>query len=117
MTEEAGMWNGNKLVVLSLFDGIGGIWAALTRLGIPFHGYSSEVVSTPTQYSVFPIAKNVMPKWFFLKNKDRFRFKYCTGADLFANLMVISLSYSATKMFDCTYPVAVKKDMIAALMS
>ncbi len=45
MKEEAGKWNGNKLVVLSLFDGIGGVWAALTRLGIPFRGYSSEVVS------------------------------------------------------------------------
>lgn len=41
---EAGPWKGKKLVVLSLFDGIGGIWAALTRLGIPFVGYSSEVV-------------------------------------------------------------------------
>jgi hypothetical protein len=43
--KDAGPWNGEKLVVLSLFDGIGGIWAALTRLGIPFTGYSSEVVS------------------------------------------------------------------------
>lgn len=42
---EGGPWTGNKLVVLSLFDGIGGIWQALTRLGIPFIGYSSEVVS------------------------------------------------------------------------
>ncbi|KAH9537934.1 hypothetical protein CY35_16G078200 [Sphagnum magellanicum] len=41
--KDAGPWNGEKLVVLSLFDGIGGIWAALTRLGIPFTGYSSEV--------------------------------------------------------------------------
>lgn len=32
-------------MVLSLFDGIGGIWAALSRLGVPFTGYSSEVVS------------------------------------------------------------------------
>lgn len=40
-----GPWTGNKLVVLSLFDGIGGIWQALNRLGIPFIGYSSEVVS------------------------------------------------------------------------
>ncbi|KAH9558908.1 hypothetical protein CY35_06G032800 [Sphagnum magellanicum] len=41
--KKAGPWKGEKLVVLSLFDGIGGIWAALTRLGIPFVGYSSEV--------------------------------------------------------------------------
>jgi hypothetical protein len=45
LRKDAGPWNGEKLVVLSLFDGIGGIWAALTRLGIPFTGYSSEVVS------------------------------------------------------------------------
>lgn len=43
---EAGPWTGKPLVVLSLFDGLGGIWEALTNLGIPFNGYSSEVVST-----------------------------------------------------------------------
>ena len=42
---EAGRWAGPPLVVLSLFDGLGGIWQALTNLGIPFSGYSSEVVS------------------------------------------------------------------------
>lgn len=42
---EAGSWTGAPLVVLSLFDGLGGIWQALTNLGIPFRGYSSEVVS------------------------------------------------------------------------
>lgn len=42
---EAGPWTGGPLVVLSLFDGLGGIWQALTNLGIPFIGYSSEVVS------------------------------------------------------------------------
>lgn len=42
---EAGPWTGGPLVVLSLFDGLGGIWQALTKLGIPFSGYSSEVVS------------------------------------------------------------------------
>lgn len=42
---EAGKWKGKKLVVLSLFDGIGGVWAALNRMGIHFDGYSSEVVS------------------------------------------------------------------------
>ena len=42
---EAGPWTGPPLVVLSLFDGLGGIWQALTILGIPFSGYSSEVVS------------------------------------------------------------------------
>ncbi|KAJ7533287.1 hypothetical protein O6H91_13G040900 [Diphasiastrum complanatum] len=31
------------LVVLSLFDGIGGVWAALNLLGIPFSGYSCEI--------------------------------------------------------------------------
>lgn len=36
-------WTGPPLVVLSLFDGLGGIWQALTNLGIPFSGYSSEV--------------------------------------------------------------------------
>lgn len=52
---EAGRWNGDKLVVLSLFDGIGGVWAALTRLGIPFLGYSSEVVSTPASAPSNPL--------------------------------------------------------------
>jgi hypothetical protein len=42
---EAGPWTGAPLVVLSLFDGLGGIWQALTVLGIPFSGYSSELVS------------------------------------------------------------------------
>lgn len=42
---DAGPWSGERLVVLSLFDGLGGIWQALTNLGIPFSGYSSEVVS------------------------------------------------------------------------
>ncbi|KAG0595435.1 hypothetical protein M758_UG166500 [Ceratodon purpureus] len=40
---EAGKWTGKKLVVMSLFDGIGGVWAALKRMEIPFDGYSSEV--------------------------------------------------------------------------
>ena len=42
---DAGPWTGAPLVVLSLFDGLGGIWQALTELGIPFRGYSSEIVS------------------------------------------------------------------------
>lgn len=41
---EAGVWTGKPLVVLSLFDGLGGIWQSLTNLGIPFSGYSSEVL-------------------------------------------------------------------------
>lgn len=41
---EGDPWTGQPLVVLSLFDGLGGIWQALTNLGIPFSGYSSEVV-------------------------------------------------------------------------
>eukprot|EP01018_Ginkgo_biloba_P031015 Gb_23575 [translate_table: standard] len=40
---KAGDWTGAPLVVLSLFDGIGGIWVALSLLGIPFVGYSSEI--------------------------------------------------------------------------
>lgn len=32
--------------MLSLFDGIGGVWAALKRMEIPFVGYSCEVVSS-----------------------------------------------------------------------
>eukprot|EP00252_Welwitschia_mirabilis_P005901 TRINITY_DN16497_c0_g1_i1.p1 TRINITY_DN16497_c0_g1~~TRINITY_DN16497_c0_g1_i1.p1 ORF type:complete len:592 (+),score=122.46 TRINITY_DN16497_c0_g1_i1:282-2057(+) len=36
-------WEEKPLVVLSLFDGIGAIWEALTILGIPFVGYSSEI--------------------------------------------------------------------------
>ena len=43
---DAGPWTGAPLVVLSLFDGLGGIWQALTNLGVPFSGYSSEVVSS-----------------------------------------------------------------------
>ncbi|KAJ7539323.1 hypothetical protein O6H91_11G087200 [Diphasiastrum complanatum] len=35
--------NPKPIVVLSLFDGIGGIWAALRLLNIPFTGYSSEI--------------------------------------------------------------------------
>eukprot|EP00249_Psilotum_nudum_P019237 c27157_g1_i2 orf=480-2354(-) len=38
-----GPWTVRPLVVLSMFDGIGGIWAALSLLGIPYIGYSSEV--------------------------------------------------------------------------
>ncbi|KAL2629596.1 hypothetical protein R1flu_014282 [Riccia fluitans] len=41
---KAGQWTGRPLVVLSLFDGIGGIWAALYNLGIPFIGYSCEIL-------------------------------------------------------------------------
>lgn len=48
--EEAGPWTGAPLVVLSLFDGLGGIWQSLTNLGIPFRGYSSEVVSKKKRY-------------------------------------------------------------------
>lgn len=40
-----GQGTGRPLVVLSLFDGIGGVWAALDMLGIPYRGYSSEIVS------------------------------------------------------------------------
>ncbi|CAM6092399.1 unnamed protein product [Calypogeia fissa] len=40
---KAGGWTAGPLVVLSLFDGIGGIWTALCLLGIPFVGYSCEV--------------------------------------------------------------------------
>ncbi|BBM97509.1 protein MpDNMT3a [Marchantia polymorpha subsp. ruderalis] len=40
---KGGEWTGKPLVVLSLFDGIGGVWVALERLGIPFVGYSCEV--------------------------------------------------------------------------
>lgn len=39
-------WVGKPLVVLSLFDGIGAIWTALSLIGIPFVGYSSEIVSS-----------------------------------------------------------------------
>ncbi|XP_024392742.1 uncharacterized protein [Physcomitrium patens] len=46
---EAGPWSGERLVVLSLFDGLGGIWQALTKLGIPFSGYSSEVLAPAIQ--------------------------------------------------------------------
>lgn len=38
-----GPWIGKPLVVLSLFDGIGGIWVALSLLNIPYIGYSAEV--------------------------------------------------------------------------
>lgn len=38
-----GAWEGDPLVVLSLFDGLGAIWQALHNLGIPTIGYSSEV--------------------------------------------------------------------------
>ncbi|KAG6547886.1 hypothetical protein Mapa_010706 [Marchantia paleacea] len=43
LRQKAGHWKGKPLVVLSLFDGIGGVWAALENLGIPFIGYSCEV--------------------------------------------------------------------------
>lgn len=48
-------------MVLSLFDGIGGIWAALTRLGIPFVGYSSEVFDPAIQVvkAKFPEVRHV----------------------------------------------------------
>nr|XP_024370051.1 uncharacterized protein LOC112279643 isoform X2 [Physcomitrium patens] len=46
---DAGPWSGERLVVLSLFDGLGGIWQALTNLGIPFSGYSSEVLAPAIQ--------------------------------------------------------------------
>ncbi|KAL3683375.1 hypothetical protein R1sor_001397 [Riccia sorocarpa] len=39
----AGRWEDRPLVVLSLFDGIGGVWASLCNLGIPFIGYSCEI--------------------------------------------------------------------------
>ncbi|KAL3700106.1 hypothetical protein R1sor_018128 [Riccia sorocarpa] len=45
----AGEWNAKPLVVLSLFDGIGGVWVALEALGIPFIGYSCEVKASATQ--------------------------------------------------------------------
>ncbi|KAL3700402.1 hypothetical protein R1sor_018424 [Riccia sorocarpa] len=45
----SGEWTDKPLVVLSLFDGIGGVWVALDRLGIPFIGYSCEVKQTATQ--------------------------------------------------------------------
>lgn len=41
---ENGTWKGSPLVVLSLFDGLGALWQALSDLGIPFEGYSSEIV-------------------------------------------------------------------------
>ena len=41
----SGPWDDEDLVVLSLFDGLGAIWQALSSMGIPFKGYSSEVVS------------------------------------------------------------------------
>ncbi|KAL2651864.1 hypothetical protein R1flu_019992 [Riccia fluitans] len=44
-----GPWTDKPLVVLSLFDGIGGIWVALESLGIPFIGYSCEVKQDATQ--------------------------------------------------------------------
>lgn len=40
---KVGIWTSRPLVVLSLFDGIGGIWIALSLLGIPYIGYSAEV--------------------------------------------------------------------------
>ncbi|MCO5576907.1 hypothetical protein L7F22_030728 [Adiantum nelumboides] len=43
LEKEHGGWTSRPLVVLSLFDGIGGIWIALKILGIPYIGYSSEV--------------------------------------------------------------------------
>ncbi|BBN11129.1 protein MpDNMT3b [Marchantia polymorpha subsp. ruderalis] len=43
LRQKAGFWRSKPLVVLSLFDGIGGVWAALENLGIPFIGYSCEV--------------------------------------------------------------------------
>ncbi|KAG0617799.1 hypothetical protein M758_4G015600 [Ceratodon purpureus] len=46
---DAGPWTGAPLVVLSLFDGLGGIWQALTNLGVPFSGYSSEVLAPAIQ--------------------------------------------------------------------
>jgi hypothetical protein len=45
-------WVGKPLVVLSLFDGIGAIWTALSLLGIPFVGYSSEIVSCPQYHQL-----------------------------------------------------------------
>lgn len=47
--------------MLSLFDGIGGIWAALSRLGIPFVGYSSEVSDPAIQVvkAKFPEVRHV----------------------------------------------------------
>jgi hypothetical protein len=58
---EAGKWNGKKLVVLSLFDGIGGVWAALKRMDIPFVGYSSEVVRFPPL--AFATRNRAMPSY------------------------------------------------------
>eukprot|EP00271_Cylindrocystis_brebissonii_P000611 TRINITY_DN10724_c0_g1_i1.p1 TRINITY_DN10724_c0_g1~~TRINITY_DN10724_c0_g1_i1.p1 ORF type:complete len:1170 (-),score=185.03 TRINITY_DN10724_c0_g1_i1:703-4212(-) len=46
LKDEAGPWQDRDLVVLSLFDGLGAVWQALTNLGIPFKGYSSEVEET-----------------------------------------------------------------------
>ncbi|KAH7423821.1 hypothetical protein KP509_12G075700 [Ceratopteris richardii] len=43
LKRERGAWTSKPLVVLSLFDGIGGIWVALKLLGIPYIGYSAEV--------------------------------------------------------------------------
>eukprot|EP00250_Pteridium_aquilinum_P034556 c7748_g1_i2 orf=260-2191(+) len=43
LKRELGAWRSRPLVVLSLFDGIGGIWIALKLLGIPYIGYSAEV--------------------------------------------------------------------------
>lgn len=43
LRREFGGWTNRPLVVLSLFDGIGGIWIALKLLGIPYIGYSAEV--------------------------------------------------------------------------
>lgn len=38
-------WVGDGLVVLSMFDGMGGCWQALKDLGIPVKkGYSCEIV-------------------------------------------------------------------------
>jgi len=53
---EAGAWTGGPLVVLSVFDGLRGIWQALTNLGIPFSGYSSEVVSAKFTFQQIAIS-------------------------------------------------------------
>eukprot|EP01018_Ginkgo_biloba_P033216 Gb_05512 [translate_table: standard] len=43
LKKQSADWTEKPLVVLSLFDGIGAIWEALSLIGIPFVGYSSEI--------------------------------------------------------------------------
>lgn len=58
---KAGDWTAEPLVVLSLFDGIGGVWAVLSLLGIPFIGYSCEVNNAASQVvkARYPMVRHV----------------------------------------------------------